>query len=120
MFAVIRRYNINAHSAEKIMQRVRDGFVPIVSGLPGFVSYDVVRASDETLVTFSVFESRQSADESSHLASNWVHDNLSSLIRNAPVIMSGEVVLHHSGHASLAPRTRPTSDRPGESHARLS
>lgn len=119
MFAVIRRYNINPHAAEKIMHRVRDGFVPLVSGLPGFVSYDVMRASDETLVTMSVFESRQSADDSSHLASNWVHDNLASLIRNAPVIMSGEVVLHHVGSASPGARTRPASDRPEESRAHL-
>lgn len=120
MFAVIRRYNITAQSAEKIIQRVRDGFVPIISNLAGFVSYDVVRATDDTLVTFSVFESRQSADDSSRLASDWVHDNLASLIRNAPVIMSGEVILHHSGPASSTARPRPATDRPEETRAPLS
>ena len=108
MFAVIRRYNAHENSAARIEQRVRDGFVPLISRLPGFVSYDVVRSTDGTLISVSVFESRQSADDSNRLASDWVHENLASLIRTAPVILSGDVMVHHSMPTPAA-SSRPRS-----------
>lgn len=106
MFAVIRRYNTHENSAHKIEQRVRDGFVPLISRLPGFVSYDVVRSNDGTMLSISIFENRQSADESSRLASDWVHENLASLIRTAPVILSGDVIVHHATPATATARAR--------------
>ena len=121
MFAVIRRYNTHENSASKIEQRVREGFVPLISRLPGFVSYDVVRSADGTLISVSVFESRQSADDSTRLASDWVHENLASLIRTAPVILSGDVMVHHSTPAptgAARPRTS-TSEAGAEMHPPL-
>ena len=124
MFAVIRRYNTHEGTTEKIVQRVREGFVPLISGLPGFVSYDVVRAADGSLLSMSVFETRDAADASNRLASDWVHDNLASLIRTAPVILSGDVMVHHPSSATaasaLAPRARIIPDRMSESRAPLS
>ena len=102
MFAVIRRYNTHVNSAQKIEQRVRDGFVPIISKLAGFISYDVVRSEDGSLVSVSVFETRQAADDSNRLASDWVHENLASLVRTAPVILCGDVIVHHASPATLA------------------
>lgn len=119
MFAVIRRYNTHEGSAEKIEQRVRDGFVPLVSKLPGFVSYDVVRSSDGSLVSMSIFESRAAADDSSRLASDWVRENLSSLIRTAPVILSGDVIVHHASPAAVTARPRTVPDRQVEPRAPL-
>jgi quinol monooxygenase YgiN len=119
MFAVIRRYNTHENSAQKIEQRVRDGFVPLVSKLPGFVSYDVVRSTDGTLLSVSIFESRQSADDSSRIASDWVHENLASLIRTAPVILSGDVIVHHASAAAVAPRPRPAADQATENRPSL-
>ena len=110
MFAVIRRYNTHENTAGKIEQRVRDGFVPLISKLPGFVSYDVVRSTDGTLLSVSVFESRQAADDSNRLASDWVHENLASLIRTAPIILAGDVMVHHTASQSAPPRPRAVSD----------
>ena len=117
MFAVIRRYNTHENSAKKIEQRVREGFVPLISKLPGFISYDVVRSADGTLLSVSIFESRQVADDSNRLASDWVHENLASLIRTAPVILSGEVIVHHSSSAAVAARVRTVADQSTELRA---
>lgn len=124
MFAVIRRYNTHENSAQKIEQRVREGFVPLLSKLPGFISYDVVRSTDGTLLSVSIFESRQAADDSNRLSSDWVHENLASLIRTAPVILSGDVIVHHAPPAGMAaPRARPATDHqtdhPTENQASL-
>ena len=116
MFAVIRRYNTHENSAHKIEQRVREGFVPLISRIPGFVSYDVVRSTDGTMLSVSIFETRQAADDSSRLASDWVHDNLASLIRTAPVILSGDVIVHHVPPAGTpGARPRAAGDRAVES-----
>lgn len=114
MFAVIRRYNTHENSGQKIEQRVRDGFVPLISKLPGFISYDVMRSADGTMIAVSIFESRQVAEDSNRLASDWVHENLASLIRTAPVILSGDVIVHHASSAAVAPRDRPVADRGSE------
>ena len=120
MFAVIRRYNTHEGSAEKIEQRVRDGFVPVVSRLQGFVSYTLVRSTDGSLVSTSVFETRQAAEDSNRLASDWVHENLASLIRTAPVILSGDVMVHHVAGAAAPSRPRIAPERSSESRAPLS
>ena len=120
MFAVIRRYNTQENSTQKIEQRVREGFVPIISRLPGFVSYDVVRSTDGTLLSVSVFESQQAADDSSRLASDWVHENLASLIRTAPVILSGDVIVHHTGQSGPPVRARSLADSSIETRPPLS
>ena len=123
MFAVIRRYNTHQGSAEKIVQRVREGFVPLIGKLPGFVSYDVVRSTDGSIVSMSVFESREAAEASNRLASDWVHDNLASLIRTAPVILSGEVMVHTTMTAAPPappPRARIIPDRLTETRPPLS
>src|SRR5687767_14268645 len=115
MFAVIRRYNTHEGAAEKIMQRVREGFVPLIGKLPGFVSYDVIRSADGTLLSVSVFATREAADASNRLASDWVHENLASLIRTAPVILSGDVMVHHPATPAVVaappPRARIVPDR---------
>jgi len=117
MFAVIRRYNTHENSGQKIEQRVREGFVPLISKLPGFISYDVMRSTDGTMIAVSIFESRQVAEDSNRLASDWVHENLASLIRTAPVILSGDVIVHHASSAAVAPRDRPVADRGSEIRA---
>jgi hypothetical protein len=94
MYAVLRRYNTHKGSAEQILQRVNQGFVPIVSKTPGFVAYYVVNAGDE-LVSVSIFEDKRGADESTRAASEWVRQNLHGLITTAPVIIAGEVGAQH-------------------------
>jgi heme-degrading monooxygenase HmoA len=93
MHAVIRRYNIQEGMAQQISQRVTDGFLPIVSGVRGFVSYHVINPEDGTIASVSIFTDRAAADESNKLAADWVKQNLAHMVKTAPVILSGEVVV---------------------------
>lgn len=92
MFAAIRRYNIAAGSADAIVRKVNESYVPIVSQLPGFVSYYVLDPGDGTVVSVSVFEDRASTDAGNRTSTEWVRANLASVIRTAPVIVMGDVV----------------------------
>ena len=58
---------------------------------------------------------RQAAEDSNRLASDWVHENLASLIRTAPVILAGDVMVHHTAPPAAASRPRNVTDHVPES-----
>ncbi len=94
MYAAIRRYNAYQGSAEELVRRVNAGFIPMISQQPGFIAYYGVDPGDGSIMTVSIFEDKAGADASSRLAQDWIRQNLSSMIKNAPVIVTGEVVMH--------------------------
>ena len=94
MYASVRRYKTDPGSADELVRRVDEGFVPIVTKEPGFVAYHVLDAGDGALVSISVFEDQAGAEESDRMAADWVGENLTSLLPNAPEITAGEVRVH--------------------------
>ena len=93
MHASIRRYRIGTDDVAALLVRVEDGFLPIISGLPGFVSYMVVDAGDGVVASISVFESEEAAEQSTAAAAAWVRENLSDVIMEPPEVTAGEIVL---------------------------
>jgi hypothetical protein len=81
---------------QKVAQVVEEGFVPIISGLPGFVAYYVVDARVGVLVTTSVFEHKDAEEESTFLAGEFVAQHLLPLIPNPPQITAGEVLTYQA------------------------
>lgn len=93
MFAVIRRYNIHPGTTEAVLGKVSADFMDRITQLPGFVAYHVLDPKDDTIVSVSIFDSKESAAESTRMATEWVRANLHQQLRNAPVITSAEVAL---------------------------
>jgi hypothetical protein len=96
MYVAVRRYE-GVSDPQKVGQLVEEGFVPIISELPGFVAYYVVDAGDGVVVTTSVFEHKDAEEESTFLAGEFVAQNLLSLAPNPPQITAGEVVAYKAG-----------------------
>ena len=96
MYAAVRRYQADPGAAEEIGRRAREGFGPIISQAPGFVSWYVMHAGDGVIVTMSVFEDLVGAVESSTLAADWIKQNLSWLLPNPPEVMAGKVLAHQA------------------------
>jgi hypothetical protein len=91
MYTTIRRYEgIDPSRVDELMQRVEQGFVPIVGQVPGFVGYYVIDAGGGVIASVSVFEDQAGADESVQRAGNWVQ-SMTDLIPNPPQITAGEV-----------------------------
>ncbi len=93
MYSTVRRYEGAIDSAE-IARRVRKGFVPIVSGIDGFVAYFLIDAGGGVIVSTNVFRDKAGADESNAAAADWVRENLAPLLPNPPQITAGNVVAH--------------------------
>jgi hypothetical protein len=91
MYATIRRYEGVTDPAEA-GRRVEEGFVPLISGLPGFVAYYWIDAGDSVMASTSVFEDRAGAEASTETAANWVRENIAELLPNPPQVTTGEVV----------------------------
>ncbi len=91
MYIAIRKYYIIPGSCDEFMQRVQGGFVPIVSQMPGFISYYAMRIRSDEVVTISIFETRAGAEESTPRALEWVQKNISWLIQGLPEVTVGQV-----------------------------
>ena len=94
MYASIRRYQVDPDSVDEVVRLAEEGFVPIVSGAPGFNAYYLVNAGDGVVASISVFEDQAGAEESNKLAADWVKDNLAALVTGPPEITAGKVALH--------------------------
>jgi hypothetical protein len=93
MYLTVRRYDGCTNPREAARQ-VREGFIPIISQIPGFIEYYWVDVGGGVMVSTSVFESKAAAEESNRKAADWVGKNLKPLLPNPPQISAGEVVAH--------------------------
>src|SRR5918911_3627963 len=96
MFATIRRYTVQGAQMEEMARDIRENFLPRITQVPGFVSYDVLDAGDR-LVTVSVFETREGAEESTRRAAEYVKQNPTfQRGLSKPEITQGEVRVHEA------------------------
>ena len=95
MYATVRRYEGVADTREA-GRLVDEGFIPIISEVPGFVAYYWVDAGDGVIISTSVFEDQSGAEESNRRAADWNGENVASLLPTPPQITAGEVVAHKS------------------------
>ena len=94
MFAVIRHYHFNPKDSAEIDRRVRDEFVPIVKKAKGFVRYYWLDTGKGEAASVSVFRDKAGADESVHLAAEYVKEHLSKFISQKPEIIEGPIKAH--------------------------
>jgi quinol monooxygenase YgiN len=97
MFAAIRYYRTEPDSVDEVARRVQEGFVPLIRETRGFVSYFVLTPGgrEGAIVSVSVFEDRESAEESNRKAEYWVSQNLSELLPT-PEFAAGQIVVYES------------------------
>ena len=96
MFAAIRRYHTDPDSINEVTRKVNEGFVPLISEMPGFVAYFAMDAGQGEYGTISVFEDQASAEESNRAAEEWADENLSELLPTPPEYAAGEVVSYRA------------------------
>ena len=91
MYAAVRRYE-GVTDPQKVGQLVEEGFLPIISEMPGFVDYYCVDAGDGVIVSTSVFEHKDVEEQSNFRTGDFVAEHLRSLLPNPPQVTAGEVV----------------------------
>ena len=90
MYVAVRRYE-GVTDSHKVAQVAREGFVPIISEMQGFVAYYLVEAGDGVTVSTSVFEHKDAEEQTNFVAGEFVQEHLAPLMPNRPQISAGEV-----------------------------
>jgi hypothetical protein len=93
MYVTVRRYE-GVTDSQKVAQVAKEGFVPIISEMPGFVAYYLVDAGDGVIVSTSIFEHKEAEEESNWRAGQFAAQHLAPLLPNPPQITAGELVAH--------------------------
>jgi hypothetical protein len=96
MYIAVRRYE-GVSDPRKVAQLVDEGFIPIISEMPGFVAYYLVDAGDGVIVSTSVFEHKDAEEQSTFRAGEFVAEDLGQLAPNPPQVTAGEVVSYKAG-----------------------
>ena len=90
MYVAVRRYE-GVSDPQKVAKLAEEGFVPIISEMPGFVAYCHVDAGDGVVVSTSVFEHKDAEEQSTFRAGELVQEHLAPLVPNPPQVTAGEV-----------------------------
>ncbi len=90
MHGSIRRYRIRTGSVNEIVNRVRDGLLPLLEQTPGFVAYYIVDSRDNKATSFTICENQAAVDQANHVALEWVKKNLSKQLSD-PEVISGDM-----------------------------
>ena len=53
MYAAIRQGKAKTGMAEELTRRIKEGAIPIISDVPGFMAYYVIYAPDDTVTAIS-------------------------------------------------------------------
>ena len=103
MHATIRRFEgVDMTRMNEVVGKVNETLIPQLRELPGFAGYFLIDADNGVQSSLSLFETREQADQSTKIVTNWISDeNFNTAIPNAPKITSGKVVAHSKGVPAL-------------------
>ena len=90
-YLTVRRYD-GVTDSKEAARRVRDEFIPLISKLPGFISYYWVDEGDNVMISVSVYTTREAEEESNRMAADFVKRHIAPLLPHPPQITAGQVV----------------------------
>src|SRR5215469_1514365 len=90
-YLTVRRYE-GVTDSKEAARRVEEGFIPLISKIPGFISYYWVDEGDNVMVSVSVFATREAEEESNRVAADFVKQYIAPLLPQPPQITAGQVV----------------------------
>ena len=87
----VRQYEgvTDTKEAERLVQ---EGFIPLISKLPGFISYHWTDAGNGIMISVSVYTNKEAEEESNRVAADFVKQHMTKLLPNRPLITAGHVV----------------------------
>src|SRR5262249_20605090 len=94
VYAAIRQGKAKTGMAEELARRIKEGAIPIISDVEGFVAYYVVYAPDDTVTAISIFNDYAGAEESNRRVLAWIEQSLTPLLAGPATAMAGPVIVY--------------------------
>ena len=73
---------------------IKEGAIPIISDVEGFMAYYVVYAGDDTVTAISIFNKYEQAEEANRRALAWIAENVEPLLVGDAKAVAGPVIVH--------------------------
>ncbi len=95
MYMTIRHYRVPPENVAELARRVDDDWLEHVRKMPGFISYHVIDAEDDHLVSVTAFLDEETGKQAAEASAEWVGEHLSDIpvrfveMRRGPVIIHG-------------------------------
>ena len=93
MFATVRRYSGVSPEAGEELARRREEIQALVSAVPGFWAYHLLRTSDG-VASVTVCADEAAVVEAGRRVAAWIRAHLPGLLPRPPEIAAGEVLIH--------------------------
>ena len=77
----IARYEITDGSFQDVADTAKSGLLPKFRELPGFVRYGVADVGNKSLMSVSLWETREQAEAASPVAATWVKENIENRVQ---------------------------------------
>jgi antibiotic biosynthesis monooxygenase len=94
MYAAIRQGKAKPGKVEELARRIKEGAIPIISDVEGFIAYYVVYAPDDTVTAISLFNQYEGAAEANRRALAWIEQDLTPLLVGPATAVAGPVIVH--------------------------
>jgi hypothetical protein len=94
MYAAIRQGKAKPGMVEELARRIKEGAIPIISDVEGFIAYYVVYAPDDTVTAISLFNHYAQAEEANRRALAWIEQELAPLLVGPATAVAGPVIVH--------------------------
>ena len=94
MYAAIRQGKAKTGMAEELARRIKEGAIPIISDVEGFIAYYVVYAPDDTVTAISIFNQYAQAAEANKRVVAWIEQDLAPLLVGPATAVAGPVIVH--------------------------
>jgi hypothetical protein len=94
VYAAIRQAKAKTGTAEELTRRIKEGVIPIISDVEGFMAHYVVYAPDDTITAISIFNNYAGAEESNRRVLPWIEENVAPLLVGSTMATAGPVIVH--------------------------
>ena len=98
------RHSKHVGGTDEIARRAKEGLVPTLKTLPGFVSYDILSLEENVVMGITIFDNQASAEEANKSFVLWAREqDLRSLLTGPHEVLSGEALVHVVEHGAPSP-----------------
>jgi Antibiotic biosynthesis monooxygenase len=106
-YARVAFYEMAPKTIDISIRRSMLGLLPVFRQQPGFVSYQLVKVGERSLVSFSVWETREAAEEANRATADWASENLPDTVVSSRLYI-GPIAFDSAVMEPRAPDAYPT------------
>jgi heme-degrading monooxygenase HmoA len=80
-YTKLSTYDLTNGTFPELTGIAEKGILPLFEKEPGFVNYGLVDAGSHKVVAISIWETREQAQKSDHMATTWVKEHVADRVR---------------------------------------